>query len=85
MESNYNETKQIMEMVRAFEDKYNTSKEQIHSYDENQLETDVTVKTMKQCYRIVKENLNKLRPNFDKEHMESSIDNLGKEVRTALV
>lgn len=84
MESNYQESKQIMELVHAFEEKYNTSKEQVHSFDTTQLDTDVTVKTMKQCYRIVKENLNKIRPNFDKEKMEQNIDTLSKDVRHAL-
>ena len=39
---------------------------------------------MAHCYRIVKENIHRDQPNFDKDKMEQNIDKLQKDIKEAM-
>lgn len=76
MKVNFDETKQIMAIVREIEQDYTTSKNQINMFDSMALDADCAIKTLKQSYRVLKENLYKDNPNFDTQKIESTIHQL---------
>jgi len=57
MKVNFDETKQIRAVVTEIEEDFTHSKKQINEFDELALGADCTIKTIKQAYRILKENL----------------------------
>jgi hypothetical protein len=71
MKVNFLETKQIMEIVKEFEADYSSSKDNINLYDTHALEDGITIKTIKQCYKTLNDNLMKSNPNFDKIKMNT--------------
>ena len=80
MKVDFMETKQIMDIVKEFEKDYNSSKMSINSYDEISIESNVTIKTVKQCYKTLNDNLYKSSPNFDKVRMNTHINETINEV-----
>lgn len=79
---NFDETKQIMAIVHEIEGDYTDSKKQINKYDAMALEADVTIKTIKASYRILKENLYRDNPNFDQDKIEGTIHQLKQAVES---
>jgi len=83
MQSNFEESQQMMDVIKEFEKVYTQYKDHINNYGMFSLEADVTIKTIKQSYRILKENLYQDTPNFDKVKMEAKIHSLIGEIKTA--
>ena len=65
-----------MDIVHQIEEDYTDSKKQINTFDAMALEADVTIKTIKASYKIMKENLYKDNPNFDNENNQNIIHQL---------
>lgn len=76
MKVNFDETKQIMAIVHEIEQDYTSSKVQVNKFDSMALEADCAIKTLKQSYRVLKENLYKDNPNFDQQKIEGTIHQL---------
>lgn len=73
MKINFDESKQIMDIVHEIEGDYGKSKIQINKFDTMALSADCSIKTLKQAYRVLKENLYKGNPNFDQNKTEATI------------
>jgi hypothetical protein len=70
LKSDYEETHNIMKLIKEFEKDYTSAKASLNSYDEKQLEADTWAQVMAHCYKIVKDNIHRDQPNFDKDKME---------------
>lgn len=46
------------------------------------MNSDINMKTMTHCYKLIKQNIYKENPNFDQEKMESNLDAVLKKVKT---
>jgi hypothetical protein len=76
LKANFTETKEIMDIVHEIEEDYASSKKEINIFDTMALEADVTIKVIKQSYKILKEHLYKNNPNFDTENVQNTIHQL---------
>lgn len=63
-------------MLKDIETEYGESKRALNELDLKQIVTDGHIKTVRQCYKIVKQNLYDETPNFDKEKMEQKLTTL---------
>lgn len=83
LQSNYEETNQIMDILEDFEEDYGSSKKNLNSLDKSQLNTDVNAKTLRQCYRIIKNHLHEENPTFDQVKMDQTLMTLTNDVSLA--
>lgn len=69
-----------MDILEDFEEDYGSSKKNLNSLDKSQLNTDVNAKTLRQCYRIIKNHLHEENPTFDQIKMDQTLMTLNAEV-----
>lgn len=83
LKANFEETQQIMDVVTEFEEDYSKFKATMNGHDKDAITADVTAKTMKQCYKTLKEHLYQDYPNFDKEKMEQEIHQVSLDIKNS--
>jgi len=57
LKANFDETKQIMAVVKEFEEAYSDSKSSFNEFDRIQMETETNAKVLKHCFGVLRENL----------------------------
>ena len=85
LQTGLNETGQVFAMLKEIEAEYADSKGALNEMDMKQIVTDGHIKTVRQCYKIIKQHLYDERPNFDKEKMEQKLTTLQQDVSSSMV
>jgi len=76
MKVNFDEHKDIMVIVKQIEKDFYAEKSDINKFDTMAIEANCLIQTMKQSYKILKENLYKSNPNFDQSKIEANVHQL---------
>ena len=74
MKRDLEETNKILAIVSKFEADYLQSKAKYNSLDAITINSDINIKTMSHCYKLLKKNVVVDYPNFDKIGMAESLN-----------
>lgn len=80
MQQWFEESNEIMDVLEQFEGDYCSSKRNLNKLDKVHLLTFVNIKTLKQCYRIIKGHLEYDNPQFDQQKMDHTLNSLNVEI-----
>ena len=74
MKRDLEETNKILAVVSKFETDYLQSKAKYNSLDGITINSDINIKTMSHCYKLLKKNVVVDYPNFDKVGMAENLN-----------
>ena len=81
MSGDLNETNKILTIVTKFEAEYFQSKQKYNEMDAITMNTDVNIKTMSHCYKLLKKNVSDHLPNFDTVKMSENLQKTATKVK----
>ena len=82
MSNDLNETNKILTIVTKFESEYFQSKSKYNEMDAITMNTDINMKTMSHCYKLLKKNVNDEYPNFDTVKMNENLQKMVNKVKS---